>query len=836
MGGWVGRGIRKELRLRIWFREVQMDSLLQWLPEFLFCEAGDTSIQDNGMEILQGLQEMKNKLAAVKPLVVCLAASSGEHFSGKRLLACAKDVLRSDALGADCSLSHLYKTAWLREVEAALQSRDFSTWGKLLDPDRQLSDETEVGFTILPQEDQITMQDNAVTKTIADLLRLENALDAVKACGAVASSIRILSKDQPASIHHELELLKVLLNPWDPQNDVQKIDDAASSIDKKTEFKLHKPLTLFPTGQALMATAANAVIARNRDATFTKEVQLLSTNAQDILQAVDKGSIAKLDGGKVKVTCNPKWHLTRVKLVAITTNASKTFQQDHKNILMEGRTACDKMADACMQVVANAYQSEMGALVEAYTKYFKASDAVEKAVDSATENIKKVVNKLRNGAMKIENPEGFLKDRVPAEKIQSCMKLHSGFFETAEVFCTLIDVLSNDAAGFDYESQNMISLYKMLTNPCEFLKNVANFSGFATVCSDHVYMRLTKSVTEHFPVALLRALVSLAVHAGDAASFAKELESPSLGTKFAKDLNLDKFAAMAAFCVENYGDWLLKAFIPNSPETFLDIAVAAALAKVSHDSININALTFNLEPCKAVDYFEEDGALDKIKEFQSSFAAALTNPVFAKVGDGKAMRESLSERFASILENAMTRLTSAVCESMKSLRASIAIDAKGPNADLHSFMQMCDKELNAETMSRMLKIAQSSKAKEVYTKWKARVDLADGVLSSLQESAYDNYGPIKQKIADLLRFVSIEFKDKDCLELTDEEKEMCLADKVTAIMTAVQSLARALKSGETRASVCNHSIRVLTDKPTNAATKLIARLPANLSVMLKGDK
>ena len=55
-----------------------------------------------------------------------------------------------------------------------------------------------------------------------------------------------------------------------------------------------------------------------------------------------------------------------------------------------------------------------------------------------------------------------------------------------------------------------------------------------------------------------------------------------MGTKFAKDLNLDKFAAMAAFCVENYGDWLLKAFIPNSPETFLDIAVAAALAKVSH--------------------------------------------------------------------------------------------------------------------------------------------------------------------------------------------------------------------------------------------------------------
>eukprot|EP00972_Heterocapsa_arctica_P071450 10555901-Heterocapsa_arctica.AAC.1 len=83
-------------------------------------------------------------------------------------------------------------------------------------------------------------------------------------------SVKVLSKDfeddTVQSIAGEMVLLRKVASPWEVSLTDDDLAEAKGKLEKGTAMKIHKCMTLFPTGQRLMEEAAVAITKRTADA------------------------------------------------------------------------------------------------------------------------------------------------------------------------------------------------------------------------------------------------------------------------------------------------------------------------------------------------------------------------------------------------------------------------------------------------------------------------------------------------------------------------------------------------------------------------------------------
>ena len=232
-----------------------------------FDAVSDSSSAQKDLKILEDLTTAKLQAQKLHVLMTCLHATAGragdESTTGEALLAAVEDATGSGVLEKACGF--YLEMALDRELLAAFNKQDFARYMDLLDLH---ADKVSGNVSLrklegsMPNDELATLHENNITKGLVDLLRQPEAYADVRAGLAKLRHTQIAGEANEGSITSELKLLMSIANPWDINPSDEELLEAKTKLEKGATMKVHKCLTLFPTGVMLMEVAAMAITKR----------------------------------------------------------------------------------------------------------------------------------------------------------------------------------------------------------------------------------------------------------------------------------------------------------------------------------------------------------------------------------------------------------------------------------------------------------------------------------------------------------------------------------------------------------------------------------------------
>lgn len=136
-----------------------------------------------------------------------------------------------------------------------------------------------------------------------------------------------------------------VVNAWSPTVSIDEITLAKSRLESTATFKCHKAMSLFPTGQKTMEQAAAAIAARAADKMISGRMEKIQKALADagamhvFTQDATTGTaqIAKCVGGTLCLV-GGRGKLIQdfaTEVVAVRSNASRTWLEQHKDVLQK---------------------------------------------------------------------------------------------------------------------------------------------------------------------------------------------------------------------------------------------------------------------------------------------------------------------------------------------------------------------------------------------------------------------------------------------------------------------------------------------------------------------
>ena len=134
----------------------------------------------------------------------------------------------------------------------------------------------------------------------------------------------LLSVILDGQLKQEIHDLSYILHPMDPKLEIFKISEIKSKFETNKTLKLHRALTLFNTGAALLTRVDDAIKQRAVDERCGSDL----SEAEGVHEIASKsGEVPKVVDGKVVIPHQSDWQKIHETVLIVTPKLSDTAKQ-----------------------------------------------------------------------------------------------------------------------------------------------------------------------------------------------------------------------------------------------------------------------------------------------------------------------------------------------------------------------------------------------------------------------------------------------------------------------------------------------------------------------------
>jgi hypothetical protein len=285
--------------------------------------------EHGGMKVLQDLRSLQRKLTGVKPLAVGLHSKRGsDEHKGSWLYIAHQEAERNQVVLPE-GLLEVYIN---RELFATLDGHQYGFAAIVLSTQKAEADaiaqDTKshltsdvIGVWILPEDKRLPAQESQFIKFFSELLRPAGNLKNVKSFVKSCEKLDIRS----APLKNEFGDLVTMLEPMNEAVTTTELKQLRTKFENDSSLKLHKAVTLFPTGEELLDTVSSACKQRATDSNLVEDLGVLEKQHATLKEVT---VLLALPTGKQMVALPQKamWQQFHELLASVVAKSSSQFR------------------------------------------------------------------------------------------------------------------------------------------------------------------------------------------------------------------------------------------------------------------------------------------------------------------------------------------------------------------------------------------------------------------------------------------------------------------------------------------------------------------------------
>jgi hypothetical protein len=285
--------------------------------------------EHGGMKVLQDLRSLQRKLTGVKPLAVGLHSKRGsDEHKGSWLYIAHQEAERNQVVLPE-GLLEVYIN---RELFATLDGHQYGFAAIVLSTQKAEADaiaqDTKshltsdvIGVWILPEDKRLPAQESQFIKFFSELLRPAGNLKNVKSFVKSCEKLDIRS----APLKNEFGDLVTMLEPMNEAVTTTELKQLRTKFENDSSLKLHKAVTLFPTGEELLDTVSSACKQRATDSNLVEDLGVLEKQHATLKEVT---MLLALPTGKQMVALPQKamWQQFHELLASVVAKSSSQFR------------------------------------------------------------------------------------------------------------------------------------------------------------------------------------------------------------------------------------------------------------------------------------------------------------------------------------------------------------------------------------------------------------------------------------------------------------------------------------------------------------------------------
>lgn len=505
-------------------------------------EVGDGDKSDKaksrGMAVLADLHAASAKLEVLQSVVLCVAADA---IDAQKLIA---GLERASARGIAVG-NAIKEHAIIRQLSQHFADKDWISVVAVLSADATPGvDRPLLNLLMLPEENREKFQVAQMYKCLIDVMRPAGNMEVMTNLVAHFTEAKMLSEE----LQREVQDLALLLDP--PHAESSEVLEVAvrSFTDRLSERKLAQALTLFATGQQVIAAAEEDICSRAKDKVFKVDIDSME-KLMDMIKAMSWTQVA--DGTPQLPDADAFGQLFEAH-AKIEANCTLSFKKQHKTVVDRASKVLVQARTRLIDAAELTYVKGEEDVLERLTSGLKKKELLRPAYVADT--------RMRIDALakkKIYQHDHISLDRITKPDME-CVKL---FHEKANWHLAFLGQLSScteslcsDQWQWDFIADSSATFLDMIQaiGPCEGQKTPSHRVAF----HDEVHNSLRA-----------RALKILATKTEHLQPFLKSIDKADM-----QEERADRFKCKA--------DWHIVDEIPASPHR--EVATLAHALLVKH--------------------------------------------------------------------------------------------------------------------------------------------------------------------------------------------------------------------------------------------------------------
>ena len=606
--------------------------------------------------------------------------------------------------------------------------------------------------------------------------------------------------------------------------------EAKSTLEKGTAMRIHKCLTLFPTGQRLMEEAAVALTKRIMDATCEEKLTEMQAGSDGALHPFRKsggddktfdmkrclGHVIMTTKGDITISTDvaAALQLTTRHLSYLRANVSPRFSEQHGDALAMLGRLLDTFAEVLQEKITAHIRSLMQPVFAKATDLLKAlqahGDGHSKVVQAASP-LKEVLTTFGDWAMRERSPKDFLHGMVFPERM---LEIDAFWEATRNAILVLKFSLELFCEGRlpTLDNENVQALHDLLDKPLRAMQTADGYQVFNEHCVQAMLRTATTAILKSIPESVLSAVLPLLGWGKDDAdpwttACLKQLTDLDVSTleparQYAALIS-QHLSTLQSKAVNVKGCTIDFAFLVDMPE------IALALRHMLKHRECENVVT--------EDVFKDGGLLTDLWSFAEVTESTQCCNSLAK-GKGKRFAERLLSEstmaVAAVVDKALATMKKDLGDHKDNLEQAPAQEGEA-KSNVATMMEIAETEsISPDVLARMLKLAQSGSARAFYEAWKhmRRIQLDFAMNREAWEELTEK-AALQAEVAALLNY------------------DLGKAATVVATITAAQALGRPMKKDETRKIICDLAMVTIRTKVGDKDGPMI--LPPNMLAALQ---
>jgi hypothetical protein len=331
---------------------------------------------DPGMQVLADLRKSSKQLEVMQPLVISLGDVDFEKptWPGNVLIANA-EAARAIGINVHPLVTEI---AVSRELSLFSTQARWAMCASLLCSTASADADGKVLSTFcLPESDRVHFQVRELVKIAVDLLRPENNIPAVKGMMKATSDLEVADV-----FKIELKNLGIMLYPMDDATSTTELRSIKTSFENDKSLKLHKAMTLFPTGTEIMDSVDAAINQRAADRGLLAELTNLHVLRNSAPEIKDATCLIKKDA--VLLPNAGVWSELHIAMVSILATASEQFKEKNSISLDDVQSLLSSVKSKLKEAAIIIYDRELEAALALLRPLLAADAQTQTAEETQT--------------------------------------------------------------------------------------------------------------------------------------------------------------------------------------------------------------------------------------------------------------------------------------------------------------------------------------------------------------------------------------------------------------------------------------------------------------------
>ena len=221
-------------------------------------------------------------------------------------------------------------------------------------------------------------------------------------------------------------------------------------LDSSKSHRFYKPFALFPTGQQVMQGAAEAVLARSKDAGFLHDLKSTIASAASL---PPEPSVKVVDDA-MAIARVAEYRQLFQALAKLKAAGSERFKSTNKGELAELQNNLDKLTVAVDAV----WKQGLNSSLQKVPTHFVKAWSVKASVKHFNDAVDVVMNKTLD-------PKVFLKGIADELTIKSFAEIYDNSLGVASSLHSVYPNMVSKSWALGAEDANLIALYEILEDP-----------------------------------------------------------------------------------------------------------------------------------------------------------------------------------------------------------------------------------------------------------------------------------------------------------------------------------------------------------------------------------